>query len=50
MPIALAVVIDDQLELCQLLDRQVGRLFAFENAAGIDAGQFNGILNAARSS
>jgi hypothetical protein len=30
-------VIDDQLELARLHDRQVRRLRAFENATGIDA-------------
>jgi hypothetical protein len=30
--------IDDQLELYRLLDWKVGRLLAFEDAAGIDAG------------
>ena len=30
--------VDDQLELGRLHDRQVGRLLALENAAGIDAG------------
>ena len=30
--------IDDQFELGRLLDRQVGRLGALENAAGVDAG------------
>ena len=30
--------VDDQLDLRGLLDRQVGRLLALENAAGIDAG------------
>ena len=29
--------IDDQFHLGDLLDRQVGGLFAFENAAGVDA-------------
>ena len=38
-PSALAVFeIDDQLELGRLQDRQVGRLRALENAAGVDAG------------
>src|SRR5215471_15359469 len=31
--------IDDQLEFCDLLDRQVGRLLAFENPPGVDAKQ-----------
>ena len=30
--------IDDQLDLRQLLDRQVGWLVALENPAGVDAG------------
>src|SRR5260370_42161456 len=30
--------VDDQLELCRLLDRQVSRLLGFEDAAGIDTG------------
>ena len=30
--------VDDQLELGRLHDRQVGRLLALENAAGVDAG------------
>src|SRR5262249_4878636 len=29
--------VDDQIELRRLLDRQVGRFFALEDAAGIDA-------------
>jgi hypothetical protein len=29
--------VDEQLELCRLLDWQVGCLLAFENSAGIDA-------------
>src|SRR6476660_5356397 len=28
--------IENQLDLCRLLDRKVGRLFAFENAPSID--------------
>src|SRR5262245_60839972 len=30
--------IDDQLDFCDLLHRQVGRPFALENPAGIDTG------------
>ena len=29
--------VDDQLEFCDLLHRQIGRFLAFENAPGIDA-------------
>src|SRR6516164_1967924 len=29
--------VDDQIEFCDLLHREVGRLLAFENAPGIDA-------------
>jgi hypothetical protein len=29
--------VDEQLDLCRLLDWQVGCLLAFENSAGIDA-------------
>src|SRR5262249_29121448 len=36
--------IDDQLEFCGLLDRQVGRLLALENPADIRAGQTMRIL------
>src|SRR5262245_6837944 len=28
--------VDDQLDFCDLLHRQVGRLFTLENAAGVD--------------
>jgi hypothetical protein len=39
MPRALAVLrLNDQLQLRGLLDRQVGRLLAIENTAGIDSG------------
>ena len=31
--------VDDHLDFSGLLDRQIGRLLALENAAGIDAGQ-----------
>src|SRR5262249_52613826 len=31
--------VDDQLEFCDLLDRQVGRLLTFENPPGVDAKQ-----------
>jgi len=30
--------VDDQLDLSELLDRQIGRLLALKNAAGVDAG------------
>jgi hypothetical protein len=30
--------VDDQLDLGELLDRQIGRLLALKNAAGVDAG------------
>src|SRR5262249_31775972 len=29
--------VDDQLHLCCLLDRQISRLFAFENSSGVNA-------------
>ena len=29
--------VDDQLDFCRLLDRQVGRLLALEDAAGVNA-------------
>ena len=32
------IEVDDQLDFGGLLDRQVGRLLALENAAGVDAG------------
>ena len=32
------VEVDDQFEFCRLHDRQFGRFFALENAAGIEAG------------
>ena len=37
--------IDGQLEFHRLLDRQVGRLFPFENALGVAAGEAIGIGN-----
>jgi hypothetical protein len=34
----LALLRYDQLDLSELLDRQIGQLLALENAAGVDAG------------
>ena len=39
--------VDDQLDFRGLLDRQVGRLFALENPAGIDANLTIRVRNAA---
>src|SRR6266849_3190668 len=39
--------VDDQLNFLSLDDRQVGRLLALENAAGIDAGQTVRVCNTA---
>jgi hypothetical protein len=42
--------VDDQLELGRLLDRHVSRLFAFQDAAHIDAGQLTPIGDVSRGS
>jgi hypothetical protein len=36
--------IDDELEFCGLVDRQVGGFFALENPTGVGAGQTMRIL------